>query len=376
MNLSWADFLFLSPLAIIGIACSYTDVKYGKIFNKWIVFGFVNACFLYVFLFFYKMNISYIFEATLNGVVAFLGGYLLWQLKLWSAGDAKLFTVYAFLIPLHFYSKSYIPHFPSFNLLINLFIPILLILIVGALITITKEAWSSKNKISKLGFPKKKEAFRFLSFLSQMFLAYLFVIIILRSFLFLIEKPPVHELVSNHFFIFALFFLTIRHLTKKMREKKWLFFIAYGLISGYAVFAIISGNPRLIITVLKIALVFMVVVGLTRHIMNFYIQKKQTEKIKIKDICEGMVVVEDKNSLISKKLKEKKEELGVLDAGGFKKNQAELIKSLFKDGEETEIMIYKTFPFAPFLFLSAVISVLTQGSFLPLLDKIFKYLLP
>ena len=117
------NFLFLVPLAVIGLICAYTDIKYGKIFNKWIVFGLIYVFFLYVFLFSYKTSIDYIFELILNGAIAFLVGYLLWHFKLWSAGDAKLFAVYAFLIPLHFYSKSYTPYFPSFNLLVNVFIP-------------------------------------------------------------------------------------------------------------------------------------------------------------------------------------------------------------------------------------------------------------
>lgn len=300
----------------------------------------------------------------------------MWQLKLWSAGDAKLFAVYAFLIPLHFYSKSYISHFPSFNLLVNLFIPILFVLIVGALTTMLKEVWNSKNKIKKLKFPGEKNIFQFLTSLAKMFLTYLFVIVTLRSFLPLIKKIPGNEILSNPFFLFALLFLTMGYLTKKMNKKKWLIFVSYGLVLGYAVFAIASGEPQLLTTVIKTALVFMVLVGLMRQILNFYIQKKQTDRVKIKDICEGMVMTEDKNSLVSKKLKEKREELGILDAGGFKKNQAELIKNLFKEEGETEVTVYKTFPFAPFLFLAAIISICTQSSFLPLLDNFLKYLLP
>jgi hypothetical protein len=375
MSLNYIDFLFLSPLAVIGIACSYTDIKYGKIFNKWTIFSFINIFFLYIFLFFYKVNIDYIFELILNGGIAFLGGYLLWYLKLWSAGDAKLFAVYAFLIPLHFYSKSYIPHFPSFNLLINLFIPLLFVLIIGALITALKEGWNLRNKIKELKLPKMKRISQLSASLSKMFLTYLFVIIILQSFRFLREKPPADEVLSNPFFLFALLFLTIGYLTKKMRGKKWLSLLAYGVILGYSAFLIFSGEPQHLMSILKVALVFMVLVGFTRQILNFYIQKKQIQKIKIKDIQEGMVLVKDKASLVLKKLKEKGEEFGVLDAGGLKKKQAELIKNLFQDNKETEVGVYRTFPFAPFLLLSAVISISTQSSFLPLLDRVFRYFL-
>jgi len=50
----------------------------------------------------------------------------------WSAGDAKLFFVFSLLIPISYYSKSYLPVFPSFALLVNIFIPILLFLIFAS----------------------------------------------------------------------------------------------------------------------------------------------------------------------------------------------------------------------------------------------------
>ena len=375
MGSDYINLLFLSPLIIIGIACSYTDIKYGKIFNKWIVFSFITIFFLYVFLFFYGVDLNYILEAILNGAIAFLGGYLLWQLKLWSAGDAKLFSIYAFLIPLHFYSKSYIPYFPSFNLLINLFIPILFMLIVGALITMLEEAWGLKSKIKELKFPGAIKIVRFSTFWVQIFLTYLFVTIILQSFLFLTKREATNEFFSNNFLLFILFFLIMGYLTKKMQRKKWLIFISYGLILVYSGLAIVSGELQFLITALKTAFVFMILVGLTRRILNYYIQKKQTERVKIKDIREGMVIAKDKISPVFKKLKEKGEEFGIFDAGGVKKNQLELIKNLFKDDREVEVVIYKTFPFAPFLFLSAVISITTQSSFLLLIDGLFRYLL-
>ena len=44
---------FLIPLGIIGVLCSYTDLKYGKIPNKLIGVGFVYGIFLFLSLFIY-----------------------------------------------------------------------------------------------------------------------------------------------------------------------------------------------------------------------------------------------------------------------------------------------------------------------------------
>ena len=359
----------------MGLICAYTDIKYGKIFNKWIIFSLIYIFFLYTFLLSHGANISYIFESIFNGSIAFLAGYLLWHFKLWSAGDAKLFAVYAFLIPLHFYSKSYIPYFPSLNLLVNIFIPLLLILVISALITALKEAWRLRGRIKELKSLKIKKASRFLPSLLQMFLTYFFAVTILRLFSSLTEKSSASEILSNPFFIFVLLFLTMGYLNKKKQEKKWISLIIYGIVLGYAGLLVFSGEFPKFIYLLSSALIFMTVVSFARQALDYYIQKKQIQKIKIQDIQEGMILVKNEASLLFKKLKEKEEELGFLDPGGLKKNQAELIKNMFRNNKEIKADVCKTFPFAPFLFLSAVITILTQSSFLPLINRIFQYLL-
>jgi len=98
------DILFLVPLFLIGGICSYTDFKYGKIYNKWIIIGFFWGVSLYFILFFYnlfylqqKANFNYFWEVDINTLISFVIGYLFWQLKLWSAGDAKLLFFFLFL---------------------------------------------------------------------------------------------------------------------------------------------------------------------------------------------------------------------------------------------------------------------------------------
>ncbi len=83
-------------------------------------------------------------------------------------------------------------------------------------------------------------------------------------------------------------------------------------------------------------------------------------------------MVENNNSFFDEKIKEK---VGKIDAGGLNKEQVKIIKNYFKNKEDLEIKIYRTFPFAPFLFLSAIISITTRSSFLLLIDKFFQYLL-
>jgi len=135
----FSDYFLLIPIFIIGFITSFEDFKYGKIKNKWIKIGFLwgLAVFsLYIFwnfffLFLQHLKIApssvfllrfhYLIEVSLNTGIALLVGFLMWRWKVWSAGDAKLFTLFSFLLPLKFYSNTYLSYFPSFALLLNIF---------------------------------------------------------------------------------------------------------------------------------------------------------------------------------------------------------------------------------------------------------------
>jgi len=377
------NFLFLFPLMAIGLICSYTDIKYGKIFNKWISLGFLYALLLYVFLFSYNFsagneeNIYYLLKLSANGFTALLGGYILWRFKLWSAGDAKLFAVYSFLIPLSFYSKSHIIFFPSFNLLINLFVPLLFILMGNKLLILVKNGYSHRQKIKELVFLARKNILKIILFLFQAFLNYVFVLISLRLLIFLIESGPWREILLNPFFIFGLLLLIMGRFSALRREKRWLNLIVYGTILVYGSLLVSQGQIHLLGNVLKIALIFMVLIGSIRWLLSSYAREREMRRGEIKDIEEGTTLPKNEIYIIAKKLKAKKmeEEFGEIGTGGLNENQVNIIKSLFISSKGIGIMRPKTIPLAPFLFLSAVISVSTESSFLPLIANFFHSLI-
>jgi len=135
------DYLLLPAIFLIGLVTSYQDCKEGKIKNKWIVLGLVWGLGIYfLFLIFGLLSFSYVFKVLINSIIALIFGYILWYFNLWSAGDAKLFFIFSLLLPLEYYWRSALPYFPSFVLLINIFIPILLFLICQNLVYFFKKA--------------------------------------------------------------------------------------------------------------------------------------------------------------------------------------------------------------------------------------------
>ena len=278
------DSLFLIPLFVIGGTCAFTDIRYGKIKNKWIKAGLIWAALLYLSLIFYtifylhqKENIGYILEMLINGLIALGVGYFLWQFKLWSAGDAKLFTLFAFLIPLNFYSNYYLNYFPSFILLVNTFLLIILFLVIKALFS------SIKNRPKKIGliwrkwFELKKLTPKIVSS-AKLYLNYLAFFIILRIIIQPISRAFAPKMGSNFALFFLILFIARRYLFGFLFKSKKIMPVLSILGGGYAIYLISQGQGVLLFSMLKMALIFMVTIGLLMRFLGQYIEKKEVKK--------------------------------------------------------------------------------------------------
>ncbi len=158
------DYLFLPVLFLIGLIISYQDFRYGKIKNKWIILGLAWGLIIYFFFLIWGIiaepiiPFSYILKVFVNSFFALIVGYILWYFNLWSAGDAKLFFVFTLLLPLQYYWRTALPVFPSFALLINIFIPALLLLISQNIFYIFKNFFYSPQ-VEKENNQSAKEKF-------------------------------------------------------------------------------------------------------------------------------------------------------------------------------------------------------------------------
>lgn len=172
------DILFLPGIFIIGFITCYQDFKEGKIKNKWIKLGIVWAIFAVLILFLGSADIpfikyfsggysiimpqGYFLKFFLNVLFSLVAMYALWYFDLWSAGDAKLFFVFTLLLPLKYYGNSFLPFFPSFVLLLNIFLLAALFLLMQNFYFLIKT--SVKNG---LDFNKDKIKLKFLSLIDS-----------------------------------------------------------------------------------------------------------------------------------------------------------------------------------------------------------------
>ncbi len=381
--MNFIDSLFLIPLLIIGIISSYTDIKYGKIFNKLIIISLIYIFCLYSFFYSFNYffirnnsNINYINDSILNGTIALLVGYFLWHFKLWSAGDGKLFAIFALLIPLGFYSNVYILYFPAFNLLINLFFPFLIVLMGTAAITIIKERKVLMNKTIKSKKFSQKLG-KFIRSVPLTLIDYIFIFILMQFLIFSFSNFFSISVEPNPFLLYFSLLLIMKKFSQIKNSHKWVGYLVLFITLSYSIFLILSDNISSFISMLRIAFAFMVLIGFTQRSLDFYIKKREITKIRVDQLESGMILTENWISFLFDKMKIYKngkylQLFSGVDASGLNEEQVNIIKELFTDDNNYELDTYKTFPFAPFLLLAAFISILTESSFLIFLDNIFQ----
>ena len=97
MPISRSSSLFFAIILLTGALTSFSDLEKKKIYNNHLIICAILGILATIY-----TNI-WIHEAILfhiiNGLIGFVTGSLLHRSSLWRGGDAKLFTLYAFLMP-------------------------------------------------------------------------------------------------------------------------------------------------------------------------------------------------------------------------------------------------------------------------------------
>lgn len=157
MNRLIFDYFFVVLAAVMSVFIVVEDIARKKIPNIIIMRGFGIGLLLYAIgLGSGTIAFPYFGDVLINACISLALGYLFWIVRFWPAGDAKLFAVFAFLLPLRFYWKSYVPYFPSITLLANIFICAYAALIARSFIHLGILLYEGDPFFTKL-FPKVKE---------------------------------------------------------------------------------------------------------------------------------------------------------------------------------------------------------------------------
>ena len=320
--------MFLLPIILIGSLCVFTDLKSKKIYNKVIIFGFLCGLLLFLYFSVSQYNGAYLLAALVNFLISIFVSYALWFYNCWSAGDAKLFSLFSFLLPLSFYEKLNYPFFPSFNILINLFIPVVIFLFILSILNIVKERKLNVKKV-----------FNSIAIFFKASFIYIFIYLLL-------EKTIGHFweenlLLFRVLYLFFMFF-TIRAAKEFFNKHFFLNYFVIFFILAYSFYLVFCGEGALVQAVFLKVYLFLGTIFIVSMVINSYIDKCDIEKIKVGDLRVGMVVLSEKNKM------EKVEDKNIktfLEKGGF-------------------VRRYKNFPFSIFIFIAVIITILIKGSLL------------
>lgn len=372
---------FLLPLFLVGGMASYSDIKYGKIKNRHILFGLVYILGLYLFLFVYgwsflrqSANLTYLGELLANATIAIIFGYILWYFNLWAAGDAKLFLLYALLVPLEIYGKDYISFFPSASLLIDTFFLICLFFLVTILIKeihlladwlkkhklFSRNAWIvifnffkptkiSAKSVGKLIWKVLKLPLVYVSFLVFLEGLETMAPLTLQT---IMAKP-----LNLYLLILGLQLLVFRPFSK----NKYFVPVMMGLgVLGSIILCLHHSNPLL--SILRPSILFMVFFNLIIQFVYSYIEKHETLTITPTQLCPGMVLTADCVTRIKSKLQTSGIE--ITNSDGLSELQVANIKAFCQTNPEVTFNIYKTIPYAPFMFAAFLGALIVRGSIL------------
>lgn len=246
------DYLFLPVLFGFLLYFSWQDFKYGKISNRLVVLGLVwgggilllaliwDLIAKPVSLFFYEkflhvgadasrpvftVSLNYLSKVGLNFLAAAAAGFAFWRLKIWKAGDAKLFMLVALLLPLKYYAVSYLPIFPSVVLLVNIFAVALFYMLLKKLclekIFKTKELPGEKKNI----WPKFWQSLKEKKLLLNLLFSFLLILNI--QLLAAVYFPGIRQTLL---FLSLFLMLAVRWLVKKYKKLYFLVFVFLVLV--------------------------------------------------------------------------------------------------------------------------------------------------
>jgi len=372
---------FLPAIIALGIITSYEDIKIGKIRNKWVILALIYAFVVYSGLIVHSyfsvgINLPYLIELSTNFVFVVGVGFGLWYFGIWTAGDGKLFIAFSALLPLSVYSQGYQKWIPSSVLLINIFIPASIILICFMLF---------KTKMMDI----KKAS---MAFLKQFFQPKQFVdsVIYLFAIYWVVGLLLSSVGLSNSYILkMILTIFVFSSLAKKLKNKA----IYIMLMITLARFIVDKSVYSLsfLVDFLILLFIWRFLMGFLRGSVAKLGQEVFAKTIRVNKLKPGMILSE----AIQKKEKLTKEELNDLkklpDTRIIKHKKEYYIqrpKSSFElnnfideeaEGLTTEqidkirkmgikkMKVCQTIPFASFMFLGVVLTIIANGNILILI---------
>jgi len=361
--------LFLPFLLFLGLWSSYYDIKFYQVKNKLIIFGIAWGVIAYA-----GMNVLGVLDMLsikrilINSFFAIILGFLIWKTKFWAAGDAKLFVVYSFLIPLSYYgNERMVFFFPSFIFLVNIFSIIFLFIMLEVAVSIFKSIFAFFKRPGKLKnklfynlqmlrgvlYKNKIAVFKDLLGYACIFLIFIFLKLFLERFF---QFSPLFM-----YFFYLFLFFSAGFFSKLLKtNSKFLYVLSvFMLLCLGFYFLRFSGDALYSFTNTFSFLVnsmgwFLILSSLVYR----YLEKKETRLISLEELQPKMQLTE--KFIASYKLSEE----GSFYPDGLTRNQVTRIKNILEQNHysDLKVEVYRFIPMAPFVFFGVIVTIITRCS--------------
>jgi prepilin signal peptidase PulO-like enzyme (type II secretory pathway) len=369
------------------------DLREGRIFNRRILQGLGMGAFAYLLLASAELmrldpvlcsgplpegSWHWSLVVLLDLGLGLLVGVLLWMLGIWAAGDAKLFALYAFLVPPACTTRSFLPSFPALPVLVNVFAFVFMFLVVDMVRTslpaVLRVARDPELRAAALRRAPGKLV-RFLPLL----LVFVAMFAGIRSLREVSREGLSPILQVSDFTMFMVLFIVFRPLMRLVTNK-WgaIVFTTVSVVAlGYLVWRHGPGHVPELVTPSVMAVVLLV-------FARAYPAIGQTSlEMSVKDLRPGMML--GRQSLRVLGLREKREvreaaersehlpraheeepgttarpsRFGQMTAEGLTDEQIRYVRTRWNDDEP--IAVARTIPFSPFLAAGAFVTVVVGG---------------
>ena len=365
------DLFLLILLFSFGFIISLQDIKTEKVSNKLIIVGLLLGTLCYslqaIFGLFYKnVNLPALNAMLINITVSWLVAFCIWYFGFWAAGDAKVFMLFSFLLPLKYYGKeSIIPFFPSLVILINSFLFVIVYISIGAILkgikTLNFYCIDLLNKRIKVKEEVRRYVAKTISLIPEILKNVLLFLCIVIIFYLANEYFKAYGLIK--LFLLIAVAVSMRILTKINLKKIFIFSLLLFFVAFLTTFFSNKGHFELFSKVYKSTFGLAFIALALNVVIQFLIRYQDERTIDSQELVSNMILSEKTIQKIGKFTEISGEDFSLVD--GITVSQAEQIKELGRNNNDLRnIGIVKTFPFVPFLFIGVIATIILKGNLL------------
>jgi len=314
---------------------------------------------------------SLIYDTIINFLSAFFISVLFWSFGIWTSADAKLFSVFALIIPTTTYVFGFMPYFPSASILINTFVPFFLFYFFRLLL------FTSTGQKFKI----LKESLVFSKILSLMVSIFVFDWCLKLLSSYLAPFSPVLSLLFQNYFFSIVILASAFLIVEKTAGLKFLYVSIIVALARFILDRNIYSLDFLLYYSGIILLFFFsryLILGLAYEVyrIKYDLHLLQQGMVPAENIMfDGkryIRVPEMHYSLFSYAVKSGSKKLLNRTGSGLTEENIKLINKLKKTGKIkfNHLAVHQSLPFAPFLFVGSLITFLVKGNLFIFLQSI------